>query len=348
MFFKEGRVLIDTNVCMFRGFIKPNEVVCLTTVSELESHKSGFQDKNKKARACLRQILNNPDKCVPDVKVEGSPDDTIINTAKKGKFKLLSNDVAMIVKARGLGVKVEFFVPEEVKKKDEEVSYGNLEYNLGGCFEGDCWGITPRNDEQSKLLKALTDKNIPLVSAVGRSGSGKTLLTLAAGLKGCEDKVYEGIIIIRKITTVGNNEIGYLKGDKTEKLMGSAGSILDNLKVLCGNSGGVRDLLDTGVIEFESLGHIRGRSLNNMFVICDETQNTTFHEIKTLLTRIGEGSKVVLTGDLNQIDCPQLSEFNNGLALVSHAFRGSSLASGAVLKKCVRSALATEAIERLN
>jgi len=339
-------VLVDTNVLLFTGIVRDNYVVCSTVIEELEKHKTGFEAKNKNSRNCLRFLKDNLQQCIISVAEGETNDDKIINTAKKQDLTLLTNDIAMIVKASTKQVRSKFFEPN-INEQDTEITYQDLVYNTSSANVDNAWGLKPKNKEQQIALNVLLDENISLVNLIGRAGSGKTILALAAALELCDRGVCDGIVVVRKIVEVGGNAIGFLKGDKDDKLLGSAGAILDNLNVLSGSKKNTEQLLDTGMIEFESLGFLRGRSLANQVVIVDEAQNTTAHEIRTILTRIGENAKVILMGDTQQRDLPHLSELNNGLAIVSHAFKDSKIASGIVLQKCLRSELAHEAIEKL-
>jgi PhoH-like ATPase len=154
-------------------------------------------------------------------------------------------------------------------------------------------------------------------------------------------------MFLRKQTVMGSvsNELGFLPGSKEDKLAPWLASMYDNLEVLCGDKKAVDSLMDTGVIEFESLGMMRGRSIPNTYLIIDEAQNLDEHEMRTILTRAGEGTKIILLGDTQQIDTKGLTEFDNGLALASTLFKDWERASSMVLKTCVRSRLADKATE---
>src|SRR5207237_1025803 len=171
------------------------------------------------------------------------------------------------------------------------------------------WGIRPRNKEQHYAMDLLLNDDIKLVTLVGKAGTGKTLLAIAAGLqKVTEDQVYSKLLVSRPIFPLGR-DIGYLPGDIEEKLNPWMQPIYDNLELLLGlNKSDKKDgrsyaeLVDLGFVEIEPLTYIRGRSLPNVYMIVDESQNLTPHEVKTIITRAGEGTKIILTGDPYQID----------------------------------------------
>ncbi len=212
------------------------------------------------------------------------------------------------------------------------------------------WGIKPRNAQQTMALELLFRKDIELVTMMGKAGTGKTLLALAAGLMQTEDlKLYKKLIVARPIIPVGK-DIGYLPGEKQEKLRPWMQPIYDNLEYLFNTKKpGELDSILAGMasIEVEALTYIRGRSIPNQFIIIDEAQNLTKHEVKTILTRVGEGSKIVLMGDPQQIDHPYLDEFNNGLSYVLEKFKGEDVAGHIKLLKGERSGLAQLAADLL-
>jgi len=227
--------------------------------------------------------------------------------------------------------------------------------NLEPQAEG-VWGIYPRNLEQTFALDALLDDNIKLVTLSGPAGTGKTLLAIAAGLTKCTDEdEYQKLLVSRPIFPLGR-DIGFLPGDLDEKLNPWMQPIFDNLELLL--SGGMnsrqkrfsksyQELINQGMLAVEPLTYIRGRSLPNQYFVVDESQNLTPHEIKTILTRAGEGTKIILTGDPFQIDNPYLDTQNNGLAYVIKKFRGERIAAHVHLKQGERSELATIAAQLL-
>lgn len=218
------------------------------------------------------------------------------------------------------------------------------------------WGIHPRNVEQTFALEALMDDNIKLVTLNGPAGTGKTLLAIAAGLSKCTDEdEYHKLLVSRPIFPLGR-DIGFLPGDLDEKLNPWMQPIFDNLELLLsGGSAGrqkrfsksYQELINQGMLAVEPLTYIRGRSLPNQFFVVDEAQNLTPHEIKTILTRAGEGTKVILTGDPYQIDNPYLDTLNNGLTYVIQKFKGERIAAHVTLKRGERSELATIAASLL-
>ena len=205
------------------------------------------------------------------------------------------------------------------------------------------WNIKAKNKEQSFAIDLLLDPNISLVTLVGRAGSGKTLCAIAAGLQqtlGIKDR-FSRLIVSRPVQPLGK-DIGFLPGTMEEKMLPWLMPIQDNLKFLMGDDRtSIEMYMDKGKIEIEALTYIRGRSISNAFIIIDEAQNLTKHEIKTIITRIGEVSKIVLTGDIEQIDNIYVNETSNGLAHVVEKFKDQRLAGHVTFKKGERSELAT-------
>ena len=216
------------------------------------------------------------------------------------------------------------------------------------------WNIKPRSREQRIALQLLTDPAIQVVTLVGQAGSGKTLLALAAALQQVlRDAVFENILVSRPIIPLGK-DIGYLPGDKNEKLSVWMQPIYDNLDYLLhtekrGESvkRKVDELIRTGKLELEALTYIRGRSIPHQFVIIDEAQNLTPHEVKTIVSRAGEDTKMVLTGDPEQIDNPYLDASSNGLSYIVERFKDLPLHGHITLRKSERSELAAAAAEYL-
>jgi len=212
------------------------------------------------------------------------------------------------------------------------------------------WGIRPRNAQQVMALELLLRKDIPLVTMVGKAGTGKTLLALAAGLMQIEDfGLYKKLLVARPVVPMGK-DLGYLPGEKEEKLRPWMQPIYDNLEYLFDvkKPGELDDILSgIGSIQVEALTYIRGRSIPDQLILIDEAQNLTKHEVKTILTRIGEGSKIVLLGDPHQIDHPYLDEFNNGLIHVVEKFKDQKLSGHIKLVKGERSPLAQLAADFL-
>ena len=212
------------------------------------------------------------------------------------------------------------------------------------------WGITARNVQQRMALELLLNDDIPLVTLTGRAGTGKTLLALAAGLHKVEDEhKYKKLLIARPVVPMGK-DIGYLPGEKEEKLRPWMQPIYDNLDFLFDTkkSGDIDKILaGLGSIQVEALTYIRGRSIPSQFIIIDEAQNLSKHELKTIVTRVGQGSKIVLMGDPEQIDHPYLDALSNGLTHVVERFKGESISGHITLEKGERSQLAQLAAELL-
>lgn len=214
------------------------------------------------------------------------------------------------------------------------------------------WGIKPRNVEQKCAVDALLRDDIKLVNLLGPAGTGKTLLALACALRKVYDEgIYRKILISRPIVPLGR-DIGYLPGTKEEKLTSWMQPIFDNLELLCASMGDepsdtLRWVMESKKIEMEAVTYIRGRSLPKMFIIIDEAQNLTPHELRTFISRAGEDTKVVLAGDPTQIDNPYLDKDSNGLTYTVGKFRDHSICSNIFLEKTERSELAGLAIDLL-
>ena len=208
-----------------------------------------------------------------------------------------------------------------------------------------CYGITPRNAEQSFALRALTDDAIKLVTLAGTAGTGKTLLALAAALE-CRQR-YRQIMLARPVVPLSNRDLGFLPGDIADKLDPYMQPLYDNLTVIrhqCGDdtqaAQRINDMRESEKLVISPLAYIRGRSLQRMFFIIDEAQNLTPHEVKTIITRAGEGTKIVFTGDVAQIDQPYLDALSNGLSSLIHRMAGQPLYAHVTLEKGERSELA--------
>ena len=209
------------------------------------------------------------------------------------------------------------------------------------------WGIRPRNKEQHCALDLLLSDDIKLVTLVGKAGTGKTLMAIAAGLqKVVEESTYSKLLVSRPIFPLGR-DVGYLPGDLEEKLNPWMQPIYDNVEFLMGlsrsekkNGRSYHELIDLGFIQIEPLTYIRGRSIPNQFIIVDEAQNLTPHEVKTIITRVGEATKIVLTGDPYQIDNPYVDATSNGLTTTVERFKGEPIAGHMTLSKGERSPLA--------
>ncbi len=212
----------------------------------------------------------------------------------------------------------------------------------------DIWGINAKNKEQAFALNLLMDPNICLVSLIGLAGSGKTLLSIAAALhQTVETKLYKRILVSRPIQPMGK-DLGFLPGTLEEKMSPWIAPLNDNLEFLF--DGDVKTLemfKESGIIQIEALTYIRGRSIPNSFIIIDEAQNLSAHELKTIITRAGEGTKIVLTGDIEQIDNAYLDAVSNGLSIAVEKFKEFGVAGHITLRAGVRSDLATLAAKIL-
>ena len=207
------------------------------------------------------------------------------------------------------------------------------------------WKIKARNKEQSLAFDLLMDPDVKLVTLVGRAGSGKTLCAIAAGLQQTiglrGENNYSRLIVSRPIQPLGK-DIGFLPGSLEEKMLPWLMPIQDNLQFLLGNDKNALQLyMEKGLIELEALTYIRGRSISNAFVIIDEAQNLTKHEVKTIITRIGEDTKIVLTGDVEQIDNVYINETSNGLAHTVEKFKKFPLSGHVTFRKGERSEVAS-------
>jgi|TARA_R110000824_G_scaffold20875_2_gene78268 PhoH-like ATPase len=206
------------------------------------------------------------------------------------------------------------------------------------------WKISSRNKEQAFGIDLLMDPAVKVVSLVGRAGSGKTLCAIAAGLQqtiGLRENHYDRMIVSRPVQPLGK-DIGFLPGTMEEKMLPWLMPIQDNLQFLVGGDKKTLQMyMEKGKIEIEALTYIRGRSIANAFIIIDEAQNLTAHEIKTIMTRVGEGTKIVLTGDIEQIDNVYVNETSNGLAHCVEKFKFYPLAGHVTFTKGERSEVAT-------
>jgi len=215
-----------------------------------------------------------------------------------------------------------------------------------------CYGISPRNAEQSFALNALIDDSIKLVTLAGRAGTGKTLLALASALH--QRRNFRQILLARPIVPLSNKDIGFLPGDVHAKLDPYMQPLYDNLTVIKGQFDEndserkkLQQMQETEKLLITPLAYIRGRSLQKIFFIVDEAQNLTPHEVKTIITRAGEGTKIVFTGDIRQIDHPYLDSLSNGLTYLINRMKGQSIYAHVALEKGERSALADLAADLL-
>jgi len=247
----------------------------------------------------------------------------------------------------------EFCVMTSPEKSSAVARYNAKEKRLEPLLKvsQDIWGILPLNLEQKCTLDLLLRDDIKLVTLVGPAGTGKTLLTIAAAMRKVFDEgLYSRILVSRPIVPLGK-DIGYLPGTKEEKLVHWMQPIYDNIEFLCSSGKGERNsetqeyIMESGKIEMEAVTYIRGRTLPKMFIIIDEAQNLTPHEVKTIISRAGQGTKVVLTGDPTQIDNPYLDKDSNALTFTVGKFTDQLIFGHMFLEKTERSELAAIAAD---
>jgi len=215
----------------------------------------------------------------------------------------------------------------------------------------DIWGLSANNKEQKYAMDLLFDKDIQIVSLTGQAGTGKTLIAAACGLEQVLHSTksqggYDKLIITRPVQPMGR-DIGFLPGTLEEKMMPWIAPLRDNLEYLFGDKTALDMQIEQGIIEIEAMTYIRGRSISNAFMIVDEAQNLTTHELKTIITRVGHGTKLVLTGDIQQIDNSYVDAVSNGLTHAVEKFKTHDIAGHISLKKGERSPLATLAADIL-
>ncbi len=215
----------------------------------------------------------------------------------------------------------------------------------------DIWGLSANNKEQKYAMDLLFDKDVHILSLTGQAGTGKTLIAAACGLEQVLHSTksqggYDKLIITRPVQPMGR-DIGFLPGTLEEKMMPWIAPLRDNLEYLFGDKTALDMQMEQGIIEIEAMTYIRGRSISNAFMIVDEAQNLTAHELKTIITRVGHGTKLVLTGDIQQIDNSYVDAVSNGLAHAVEKFKNHELSGHVTLYKGERSRLATLAAEIL-
>lgn len=266
-------------------------------------------------------------------------------------------------------VDIEVYANEYIQLRDAvDESHTGLARRLGdtehlipiGGPRKPVFGIMPRNLQQTMALDLLLDDEIKLVTLLGTAGTGKTLLAIAAGMhKVFNEERYDKLLVARPIMPMGR-DIGYLPGTKDEKLGAWMQPIFDNLTYLLSTRGvgpqhaesrpaeqRIEAMIATGQLVLEPLTYIRGRSIPHQFIIIDEAQNLTPHEVKTIVSRVGEGTKIILTGDVAQIDNPYLDSASNGLSFMVERLKGQSIVGHVTLQKSERSELASLAADRL-
>lgn len=378
--------VLDTNVIMENPFILnslSNYIVVLTTtvLSELDKHKSGLDEVNRNVREFVRQIplTKTSVKYFNSEKLSDTNDMCIIEACVKLSNKhivlLYTNDLLMSALAKTKQIKTvkfdsnsnqsnDIFYTGLSDEKDQDLLdytknlnqyikmndgliYKKTKHGLSKLpMDFSVMGISHKNLEQRCAIDALTDDSIKLVTLSGSAGSGKTLMSLAAGLEMVlngedYDVHYRKLMVARPIIPMGK-DLGYLPGSEQEKLAPWMMPIVDNIEQVMddGRPGGFEKLQTQGIVKIEALTYIRGRSISNTFIIIDEAQNLSKLEIETIITRVGDKTKIVLTGDINQIDNPKLDSMNNGLSSTIQAFRDEKIAAHIHFSKCERSELA--------
>ncbi|MDA8168270.1 MAG: PhoH family protein [Nitrospiraceae bacterium] len=295
---------------------------------------------------------------------------------------VVSKDTAVRIKSEALGIEAEDYKYDKttvfkeygkVISADIEGGINSVRYMLSGDRIFRLWGernqmaikrqravsgISPKNLEQECAIDALTAEEVSVIALTGHAGTGKTLLALASGIYMKEKNRYEQVLVARPVVPMGQ-DLGFLPGDVDEKLRPWMQPIFDNLDVIVGTPSEHKDdrpagryrssnyLVESGAVHIEPLTYIRGRSLPRRFMIIDEAQNLRPLDVKTILTRAGEGTKVVLTGDLEQIDTPYLDSSSNGLAYLISRFLNEEFFCYLNLAKSARSDLAERAAELL-
>lgn len=278
------------------------------------------------------------------------------------KLEVAKREIDLFYKDGFLPTEIEDLAPNEycvLTSKEQSSAVTKYNHSLKRLeplikVSRDIWGIHPLNVEQKCALDLLLRDDIKLVSLIGQAGTGKTVMALAAALRKVFDEpVYGKILVSRPIMPLGK-DIGYLPGSKEEKLFHWMQPIYDNLEFLCQSTGGPASgaetqkwIMDSKKIEMEAVTYIRGRTLPKMFIIIDEAQNLTPHEVKTIISRAGKGTKVVLTGDPTQIDNPYLDKDSNALTFVVNRFKHQAIFGHVFLEKTERSELAAIAAEIL-
>lgn len=371
----DTNVIMSDPYCVKK--IKGKIYIPTTVLEELDNHKNDNGEKGRNVREFTRIIYKEDLENVKFVNTCGSSltknDDRIVECAFFYGATLITNDILMLVKARAKGILTEKYSNEldksdkaytgllDLRGVDEETTLLPNQYVLRdrGLFvnkngnekrvskDEDIFGIRHKNVEQKCAIDALLDDNIKLVTLSGKAGTGKTLIAIACGLRmTVEANKYQRLLVSRPVIPMGN-DIGYLPGDISEKLGPWMQPIFDNIDFLFNIGEGEKKKFDaykelegSGILKVEALTYIRGRSIPDQYMIIDEAQNLTQHEVKTIISRAGEGTKIVLTGDPDQIDNTKLDSINNGLSYVIDKFKDQSIAAHITLSKGERSELA--------
>lgn len=297
-----------------------------------EDYKTG-KIKNLHSLEIESQIINGiKDKIIDDLYINSSIQKEVIFPNKT-----LSNNTYYVLKN---------------SKKSTLAYYDSKKNVFERVKRGDVSGVKPRNAEQAFAIHALTNPNIPLVSLNGVAGTGKTLLALASAIS--QRRNFKQIFVARPIVPLSNKDLGYLPGDISSKINPYMEPLWDNFKFIQNQFKGsskefkaLKNMIESEKLVIQPLAFIRGRSFSNIFFIVDEAQNLTPHEIKTIISRAGENTKIVFSGDINQIDTPYLDSQSNGLSYLIDKLKSQSLYSHVTLRKGERSELANLANELL-
>lgn len=333
--------------------LNDNKIICTAYVLQTRGENVVFVSKDFAARIKAEAIGIEAE----DYENLKFAYDSIYRGIRKVETSKL--DIDRFYKDGNIGIQVEspkpneFFIMTSPEHSSAVGKFDSANNTIEPLLKNNAiWGIKPKNVEQRCAVDLLLRDDIKLVSLVGQAGTGKTLLALACALrKVFDENQYTRILVSRPVIPLGR-DIGYLPGTKEEKLFNWMQPIYDNLEFLCDSSGHepsetLRWVMDSKKIEMEAVSFIRGRSLPKIFMIIDEAQNLTPHEVKTIISRAGEGTKVVLTGDPTQIDNPYLDKDSNGLTYVVGRFCDHKIYGSVYLEKTERSELAALAAEML-
>jgi len=302
----------------------------------------------------IDQVVDDADK-IYDGFCSVLVDDELINQFYAGEDIILEQDFLAEQKIKLFPNQFVMLVSSANEKKTALARFTDHIHPINHIYDRKndiSFRVLPRNKEQSFAFDLLFDPDVPLVSLIGRAGSGKTLMAIAAGMEqvlghSVEHRIYDRLIVSRPVQPMGK-DIGFLPGTMEEKMLPWLKPIEDNIRYTIGDDGvKLEEYMEIGKLEIEALTYIRGRSISNAFVVIDEAQNLTAHEVKTIITRIGENTKIILTGDIEQIDNVYTNETSNGLAYAIEKFKYSELSGHVTFRKGERSKLATAAAKIL-